>query len=68
MDNEDEEHKSEGEQSDYDVEENKTAANVNRPFHRRRNKYAVLNIATSLDEANYMTDINNARKRRLVFL
>ena len=59
IDNEDEEHKSEGEQSDDDAEENRTVTNVNRPFHRRQNKYIVLSIATSLGGANYMIDINN---------
>ena len=43
-----------------------TVANVNRQFHKRRNKHAVSSIAAFLDEANYdIIDLNNFKKEKL---
>ena len=55
---------SEDEQSETD--EMETAENSDRQFHRRKNKYLVCSIDTSLDENNYdMIDIANMEEKAI---
>ena len=62
--NENEDLTSDNEQSEID--EMETAENSDRQFHRRKNKYLVCSIDTSLDENNYdMIDIANVEEKEI---
>ena len=62
--NENDDLTSDDEQSETD--EMETAENSDRQFHRRKNKYLVCSIDTSLDENNYdMIDIANVEEKEI---
>ena len=62
--NENDDLTSDNEQSETD--EMETAENSDRQFHRRKNKYLVCSIDTSLDENNYdMIDIANVEEKEI---
>ena len=49
-----------------EIDEMETVENSDRQFHRRKNKYLVCSIDTSLDENNYnMIDIANVEEKEI---